>query len=274
MTLYIGDTAVSPVAEVPVPEKKYGVSINNLLATVDDDGGYFAWRAEPFTPDLSAIKYVGRYGLGYKFYRSTVVGHVVVGVETLDEPKAMEYCFASPADTNFGVESVSFPNLTIVSGSNALEQCFYGAPCISIEVPKLAKVAGSFAMSYCFSDTDVEDIVFPALTTLSGSDAISNCFWGCKYLKSALFPVLADITGPRAMASCFRSCKLLPSISFPALSKVAADAFGGSTYNYIFRDCPALTEIHFRADAQATIEAMTGYSSKWGATNATIYFDL
>ena len=29
-----------------------------------------------------------------------------------------------------------------------------------------------------------------------------------------------------------------------------------------------------RADAQSAIEAQSGYSSKFGATNATIYFDL
>jgi hypothetical protein len=41
-----------------------------------------------------------------------------------------------------------------------------------------------------------------------------------------------------------------------------------------FQYCTGITEIHFRADAQATIEATSGYSDKFGATNATIYFDL
>ena len=32
--------------------------------------------------------------------------------------------------------------------------------------------------------------------------------------------------------------------------------------------------IHFSAKNRETIETLSGYSSKFGATNATIYFDL
>lgn len=34
------------------------------------------------------------------------------------------------------------------------------------------------------------------------------------------------------------------------------------------------TEIHFGAKNQAAIEACEGYDKKWGATNATFFFDL
>jgi len=42
------------------------------------------------------------------------------------------------------------------------------------------------------------------------------------------------------------------------------------------RTVKALAEmgIHFAAANQATIEALSGYSSKFGASSATIYFDL
>jgi hypothetical protein len=80
--------------------------------------------------------------------------------------------------------------------------------------------------------------------------------------------------GDKGMQYAFQYCKLLTTISFPSLTDVQTNSFSSSTYDGAFRNCTALTEIHFRADMQATIEAMSQYANKWGATNATIYFDL
>lgn len=66
----------------------------------------------------------------------------------------------------------------------------------------------------------------------------------------------------------------ITSISFPALVSISASAFGTGNTSYAFRNCSGLLEIHFPAALQTDVEAMTGYSAKWGATNATIYFDL
>lgn len=68
----------------------------------------------------------------------------------------------------------------------------------------------------------------------------------------------------------------IKSISFPMLVTAEKDAFvlSSSGTNPIFDGCSALTEIHFREDFRETAETMYGYSTKWGATNATIYFDL
>ena len=44
--------------------------------------------------------------------------------------------------------------------------------------------------------------------------------------------------------------------------------------SFAFNSCSSLTEIHFAAANQSKIEASSYYSSKWGADNATIYFDL
>ena len=50
---------------------------------------------------------------------------------------------------------------------------------------------------------------------------------------------------------------------FPNVSFITGKVF----INYV-------SEIHFAAANQAAIEACDGYDTKWGATNATIYFDL
>jgi hypothetical protein len=76
------------------------------------------------------------------------------------------------------------------------------------------------------------------------------------------------------MVSTFSNCIGLTTISFPSLTDVDKNGFGASASSGAFNKCTALTEIHFRADMQAAIEAMSNYATKWGATNATIYFDL
>ena len=41
-----------------------------------------------------------------------------------------------------------------------------------------------------------------------------------------------------------------------------------------FDRCRSLKEIHFAAKNKEAIEALSDYSNKFGATNATIYFDI
>ena len=137
------------------------------------------------------------------------------------------------------------------------------------------KDIGANACEYMFyRKTNINDAEFPALTMISGSGACTSMFHDCSNLTSVSFPALTTISGDSVCAKMFSLCKALTSISFPALTTIGSNAFGSASYNYIFNRCNALTEIHFRADAQATIEAMAGYADKWGAKNATIYFSL
>lgn len=117
-------------------------------------------------------------------------------------------------------------------------------------------------------------IVSANLSTLVivDSNGLSYTFYQCENLESVNFDSLAKITGYASMASCFYKCKKLKKISFPALTSIADGAFGTWSFDYVFAES-GVEEIHFRADMQATVEALTGYSEKFGATNATIYFD-
>ena len=63
----------------------------------------------------------------------------------------------------------------------------------------------------------------------------------------------------------FRYCKLLTSINLPKVTTVG---------EYAFDYCSSLKVLHFAAKNKEAIEALSGYSNKFGATNATIYFDI
>ena len=187
--VYLGETAIAPVVESQVPETKYGVSINNLLGTVDANGAYQIPTA-PFTVDLSAIKSIPESGLAYKWRDSRVVGLIKIGVEDL---------------------------------------------------------SASYALSYAF--------------------------YGCTGLTSVDLSSLTTINGGLAMSRAFEGCRGLTTMSFPALKEILSAATQNQ-FNNMFVNCTNLTEIHFPSNMQERVEQLTGYSTQFGATNATIYFDL
>lgn len=138
--------------------------------------------------------------------------------------------------------SVEFPNLTLVN-DHGLDSTFYE----------------------CTGLTGY--ISFPVLTSV-GYYGLFNTFGGCTGITSINFPRLTSLTYA-AMMQAFNGCTGITNVSFPSLTSVEEsglyDAFSG---------CTNLMEIHFRADAKSNIESDYDYDSKFGATNATIYFDL
>ena len=140
-----------------------------------------------------------------------------------------------------GITSVDFSSLQTV-GARGLEYGFY----------------------YCSGITSVD---FSSLQSV-GDYGFNYAFQGCSGITSVDFSSLQTV-GQSGLSYAFNGCNKLTTISFPSLTSVKSNSFDNA-----FNNCTALTEIHFRADMQATIEGLSGYSSKFGATNATIYFDL
>ena len=125
------------------------------------------------------------------------------------------------------------------------------------------------------SDGDITRASFDVGDSFSDIKSIDdyvlfNAFSNCTGLTGSVnFPNLTSI-GTSGLTNAFYNCTgLTGSVNFPNLTSVGDNALNKAFYN-----CTGITEIHFRADAQATIEAQSTYSSKFGATNATIYFDL
>ena len=168
--------------------------------------------------------------------------------------------------------SVSFPDLTTVD-SDWLSNCFSSCSRLtSVNLSALTSVDNN-GLTNCFTACyQLTSVDLSALTTV-GYGGLSFCFNYCDLLTSVDLSALTTV-GSFGMQSCFSNCVSLANISFPSLTSVQTNSFGDAEYNYCFSGCTALTEIHFRADAQTAIEAMTGYADKWGATNATIYFSL
>ena len=92
-------------------------------------------------------------------------------------------------------------------------------------------------------------------------DSIGDyAFTHCSSLTSIHLPKVTSIG-----SNAFRNCSSLTSIDLPNVTSIGSNAF---------KNCSSLTSIHFAAKNKETIEKLSGFSSKFGATKATIYFDL
>lgn len=169
------------------------------------------------------------------------------------------------------IASVDFGSLTEINGNTVFFNCFYQCSSIvDINIKKLKRIIGTqTATQFFYKCTSITSADLGELETINGTQAASGMFYGCSKLSSVILSNLKTVTGSSALANAFYGAAIT-RIEFPSLTTVGSDSFGTNMFN----GCKQLIEIHFRADMQATIEAMSGYSSKWGATNATIYFDL
>ena len=140
----------------------------------------------------------------------------------------------------------------------------------NINLSKLKVIHGGNACEYMFGDCAMQTVDLSSLETINGFHICYYMFHDAKKLQSINLSNLRSVTGGQAFGY-FCSGTAITTFSFPSLTEVTT----ATAFQYAFNGCNTLTEIHFRADMQATIEALTDYSKKFGApSTCTIYFDL
>lgn len=236
--------------------KKCGVTLDDVIGDLNS-AGQLATPSRSGTISFDDIKSVAAYALAYKFYR------------------------------NNGVTGATFPDLTTISTSTALAYAFSTATHLaSIAFPSLTTVSGANACQYlCYACSALTSASFPKLATIGVTANSANnrnfyyAFNDCSALTEVRFPLLAHIycNGTAANQGTFAYCfNKSVKLYFPELTTIAK----GTSYTNetaaknIFNNCAGITEIHFASANKTAIEASAGYSTKWGATNATISFDL
>lgn len=174
---------------------------------------------------------------------------------------------------NSRVQTAIFPDLTTISGVSGCKRTFaYCNTITTFSMPKLTTLSGGgCCWNMFFNCTQLTTADLSAITEVSGEYACYGMFAACYALNTIRFDNLSTISGDFAFDDTFYRCSSLTTISFPKLTTISnTNAFTKDT----FFGCDALTEIHFRYDTKEIVEGLDGYSKKFGATNATIYFDL
>lgn len=231
------------------PATKFGVSLDNIFPV---EGSALSRPITPttdqrFSLNMNGITKINDKALAYKFYYN----NEITGVE--------------------------FPDLVEIYGEEACNNTFIS--CMNLKVvsaPKLETIDGAKACQSMFSFAGIEgQVSLPSLKTILGANACQYMFSYNSGIIGVSLPSLTTIDGSSACVSMFQNTGLT-RVDFPALTTITnANSLGTRSSNGMFAGCTGLLEIHFRADAQATIEGLSGYASKFGApSTCTIYFDL
>ena len=150
----------------------------------------------------------------------------------------------------------------------------------SVDLTGVAEI-GYNALAYALYGCDVsigENSTYCApfatgTNVIATNMSMQHMFDSCHFLNTSFsFQGITEL-GVRFGDKMFYNTDV-QKIYFHGLTAINSGAFGSNSTYYTFGSANALTEIHFPAALQADVEAMSGYSAKWGATNATIYFDL
>jgi hypothetical protein len=174
------------------------------------------------------------------------------------------------------LEEIDIHNLKIINAQSAAGSALSPAKIPILDLRNLNSILQSNAASGFSQGNNVLTFCdLRKLEIIDGYSAANGFLQECRALERVNVDSLKKIKQTSATANMFSYNTKLSKISFPSLIEVDVGSFCvNATVSLMFNSCTALTEIHFRADAQSVIEGLTGYSSKFGATNATIFFDL
>lgn len=255
---------IGEIGETVVVEKeitKYGASVNTFLGDVDENGVLQATLGGSVDLDFSNVEEVADFALCDKFLLNSSIKSA-----NFSSLKKVGTCSLQSAFSQSSIETADFGQLTVID-HQGLEGAFFRTPIKSINFD-LLEISGISAFMLAFCECRMlESINFNSLRIIN-EQALWAAFSYCEKLRSINFDTVENIDF-NGLYSAFNGCTSLISISFPSLVEIEINAF-----TITFNNCTSLTEIHFRADMQETIEATDGYSEKWGASNATVYFDL
>lgn len=262
---------------------KYGCTVDDFLGDTNSSGQLQLVTGNNKDLVFPNVKSLVAYALMYKFYKNDALKSVEFpALTTCSTSSCMNYAFS----TSTNIVSASFPALTTISAS-CWSYAFNGCTKLkTVNLSALESVTGTTAMQYAFGGcTALESIDFSALKVIGNSTTTSTnyrqmyyAFNNCSKLTTMEFPSLEAIycNGTANNQGTFAYNNKVTKLYFPKLTYIGkTSGYSNATAgNNIFYSCSALTEIHFGAENQASIEACKGYSTKWGRSSATIYFDL
>lgn len=161
-------------------------------------------------------------------------------------------------------------HINMTDGNNAFTNMFYNRKDISaIIFPDLVDIYATsidapFTNAF-YNMSQCELYAFPELSSVRYYALNSVWKTGNKYYV-AEFPKLKTIESYINSRGCFYGNNGLYCLNLPECNQI----FGKNT----FGSCTNLSAIHFAEKNKTTIERMSDYTNNFGATNATIYFDL
>lgn len=264
---------------------KYGCTVDDFLGDTNSSGQLQLVTGGDVDLVVSGFTSINSYVFHYKFSRNNALKTVVFkDLQEANGASSFERAFNSCTQ----LRSVSFPKLVSANGSSAFSYAFNGCTkLVSAEFPILDIITGASAFQYAFGGcTVLESVSFPSLRVIGNANEGTGttnrqfyyAFQNCSKLTTMEFPSLEAIycNGAANNQGTFAYNNKVTKLYFPKLTYIGkTSGYSNNTAaNNIFFSCSALSEIHFAAENKSAIESLTGYSTQWGRSSATIYFDL
>ena len=229
------DVTQYATAEVNVPTggggatTKYGVSIDNLLGNVDENGVY-QFPREQFVLNGSGIKDFGYRTMYYKFYYAdSLISASFPDLETISQNYTCNYTFANcGALTNTGLQ-----NLKTISGQSACVHMY----------------------EYCMALTSTG---LDNLESITGTGACQQMFYSCSGLVRVDFPKLTVVSDTNAMGKntvtgMFRNCTNLAEMHFRADAQTLIESLAGYSSKF---GAPSTCTIYFDLIGTITVNGV------------------
>lgn len=195
------------------PATKFGVSIDNLLGNVDENG-VLQFPTELFVFDGSGIKDFGHRTMFYKFYY------------------------------NDSLTSVSFPDLETISQnytcSNAFESCWR---LTNTGLQNLKTISGSGTCTGMYKECSaLTSTGLDNLESITGNAACQTMFYSCAGLVRVDFPKLTVVSDTNAMGKntatgMFRNCTNLAEMHFRADAQTLIESLAGYATKFGATNC-------------------------------------
>lgn len=262
VTNYASAAVNVPAGGEPTNKEKFGLTIDDVLGIVDENGNYAAPTGTAVF-NGAGIKTVAAGAFYYQFGQFSTVGSAVF--EDLKTVANQSFCYMfyqskKKPTAIFNIEEIP-ANIT-----SAFEHAFDGAAGAFPRFPLLRKALGSSSFYYLMTNITGApdyDLVFPVLEEVGGR---ALRLMGPEKNRSYTLSSIKKISG----AGVFQ-----PSSSTVGKNDIyllSAVDISGTPFDSSVR------QVHFAKKNQATIEALADYSTKFAsssaAKNITFFFDL
>ena len=234
---------------------KYGASIDSVLGDTNANG-VLQYPTGGGALVFDNVEDVADMALYYKFYNNNAITSVSFpDLTTISNSNAISHGF----DNNTEITLVSFPKLETVSGNGCMAYCFYkNTKITSIDLSKLKTVSGNQALNYIFDSCQIvgQNLDLSSLQTVSGNNSFTRAFYNNKFTNIDLSS-LQTVSGSSAFSSCFGT-NSLETINLSSLKEIT----GTSAFNGCFGSSLEFRQISF--NSLDTVNAATIFSSCFG----------
>lgn len=223
--------------------------------------------------DLTGVSNIAQYALSWAYAYATIPSLTLYGSNiNVNGIGAMLDMFYH---TTFTDGNIDIRAIKTISGDSGCENMFSYAGMTTVDASGIESITSSNGAKSMFSQApNLTAVNMSNLTVATGINALINLCAYCSNLTSLDLSGLEEM-GVTCAHNMLSGCAQVTTMSFPSLRVVTTSSFSSSTASKgAFYNCTGMTAIHFPANIQASIEATNQYANKWGASNATIYFDL